>query len=180
MTLSEVQNDPFPKDLGEHVLHHHLQTPSHAQLCPLPENEQLSGRRLSGEQPRYIIVAMDFREGSKKAFDWTMQHLAHPGDSLLLLHAHKDPASEGLLLAAEQHFEKFVKEAREKYMIKAQVILKAGEPREVLCAEVTLRNPIALVVGSRGLSPLKRSLHGSVSDHCARQADCPVVIVRDR
>jgi nucleotide-binding universal stress UspA family protein len=36
-----------------------------------------------------------------------------------------------------------------------------------------------IVLGSRGLSPLKRALMGSVSDAVVRHAHCPVMVVRD-
>ena len=35
-----------------------------------------------------------------------------------------------------------------------------------------------IVVGSRGRSPLKRTLMGSVSDSVVRHAHCPVLVVR--
>ena len=35
-----------------------------------------------------------------------------------------------------------------------------------------------IVVGSRGLGPLRRALMGSVSDSVVRHAHCPVLVVR--
>jgi nucleotide-binding universal stress UspA family protein len=35
-----------------------------------------------------------------------------------------------------------------------------------------------IVVGSRGLGPLRRALMGSVSDSVVRHARCPVLVVR--
>jgi nucleotide-binding universal stress UspA family protein len=35
-----------------------------------------------------------------------------------------------------------------------------------------------IVMGSRGLGPLKRALMGSVSDSVVRHAHCPVLVVR--
>ncbi|HSK84466.1 MAG TPA: universal stress protein, partial [Rubrobacter sp.] len=35
-----------------------------------------------------------------------------------------------------------------------------------------------IVLGSRGLGPLKRALMGSVSDSVVRHAHCPVLVVR--
>ena len=36
-----------------------------------------------------------------------------------------------------------------------------------------------IVLGSRGLGPLRRALMGSVSDSVVRHAHCPVLIVRE-
>jgi nucleotide-binding universal stress UspA family protein len=35
-----------------------------------------------------------------------------------------------------------------------------------------------IVIGSRGLGPLRRALMGSVSDSVVRHAHCPVLVVR--
>jgi nucleotide-binding universal stress UspA family protein len=35
-----------------------------------------------------------------------------------------------------------------------------------------------IVMGSRGLGPLKRALMGSVSDSVVRHASCPILVVR--
>jgi nucleotide-binding universal stress UspA family protein len=50
----------------------------------------------------------------------------------------------------------------------AQVLLKAAEGAELL------------VVGSRGHGGFAGALLGSVSQHCAHLAPCPIVIVRNR
>jgi len=152
----------------------------HSPMFSLPENEALSGRRLSQDKPRYIVVGVDCREGSIKAFEWTVKHLAAPGDTVLLLYVFRQPASEGLELAVEQVMGKMAAEAQQKYMVHCEIVCKPGDAKEVLCSEVTRRDAVALVVGSRGLPPMKRALLGSVSDYCARTADCPVVVVRDK
>jgi nucleotide-binding universal stress UspA family protein len=36
-----------------------------------------------------------------------------------------------------------------------------------------------IVLGSRGLGPLRRALMGSVSDSVIRHAHCPVMVVRE-
>jgi nucleotide-binding universal stress UspA family protein len=57
-------------------------------------------------------------------------------------------------------------------------VVAEGDPTEVLihaAAEADL-----LVLGSRGRSPFKGLLLGSVTQGCAAAAACPVVIVKDR
>lgn len=60
----------------------------------------------------------------------------------------------------------------------AQTHLRTGRPDEEI---VTLAEEIGaglIVIGSRGLGGIRRTLVGSVSDSVARHAHCPVLIVR--
>jgi nucleotide-binding universal stress UspA family protein len=51
-----------------------------------------------------------------------------------------------------------------------------GHPSKVLLEETS--GDDLLVVGSRGRSAFEELIFGSTSDHCARHAPCPVVVVR--
>jgi len=56
--------------------------------------------------------------------------------------------------------------------------LRIGRPdKEVIRLGEELRAHL-VVVGSRGLSPIRRALMGSVSDSVVRHAHCPVMVVR--
>ena len=45
---------------------------------------------------RQIIVAVDCRDGSHRAFDWALKHVAKPGDHIILLNVRQTPnAGEG-------------------------------------------------------------------------------------
>jgi nucleotide-binding universal stress UspA family protein len=62
----------------------------------------------------------------------------------------------------------------EREHVTAKVV--PGHPSKVLLEE-TGENDL-LVVGSRGRSGFEELVFGSTSDHCARHAPCPVVVVR--
>ncbi|KAL8241341.1 hypothetical protein R6Q59_014696 [Mikania micrantha] len=66
----------------------------------------------------------------------------------------------------------------EQNMIKADMMVIRGNPKEMIVDAVEDMNPDLLVVGSRGLGQIKRAFLGSVSDYCAHHAKCPVLIVR--
>ncbi|KAJ4767830.1 Adenine nucleotide alpha hydrolases-like superfamily protein [Rhynchospora pubera] len=62
--------------------------------------------------------------------------------------------------------------------VRAETALVEGDAKEMLCQTAEQMNADVLVVGSRGLGALKRAFLGSVSDHCAHHASCPVLIVK--
>jgi nucleotide-binding universal stress UspA family protein len=55
-----------------------------------------------------------------------------------------------------------------------------GHPAEILVALALADDAVLLVVGSRGHGAFSGMLLGSVSEHCAAAASCPVVVVRHR
>ena len=82
------------------------------------------------------------------------------------------------------------KEARTKLDEQLQQVGESGE--EVAGVHARLGRPDAeivgladelgaglIVLGSRGLGPLRRALMGSVSDSVVRHAHCPVLVVRE-
>jgi nucleotide-binding universal stress UspA family protein len=55
-----------------------------------------------------------------------------------------------------------------------------GRPEHALVAGARRLQADLVVVGHRGLGPVKRRLLGSVSEHCASHAPCSVLVVRAR
>ncbi|MFS7956970.1 putative universal stress protein A family [Helianthus anomalus] len=66
----------------------------------------------------------------------------------------------------------------EQHMIKAEMMVISGNPKEMIVDASEDNNADLLVVGSRGLGQIKRAFLGSVSDYCVHHAKCPVLIVR--
>jgi nucleotide-binding universal stress UspA family protein len=61
----------------------------------------------------------------------------------------------------------------------AETHLKSGEPdKEILRMAEDLGAGL-IVIGSRGLGAVSRTLMGSVSESVVRHAHCPVFVVRD-
>lgn len=53
-----------------------------------------------------------------------------------------------------------------------------GAPAEELCRLARAEHYDMIVLGNRGLNPIKEFLMGSVSDRCLHLAPCPVLIVK--
>lgn len=56
--------------------------------------------------------------------------------------------------------------------------VQVGEPAEEIVDYARLEQVDMIIMGSRGLSPIKEILLGSVSDKVLHTAPCPVLIVR--
>lgn len=56
--------------------------------------------------------------------------------------------------------------------------VERGDARYVICDAVEKLGCYMLVIGSHGYGAIKRTFLGSVSDYCAHNANCPVLIVK--
>ncbi|XP_010243048.1 PREDICTED: universal stress protein A-like protein [Nelumbo nucifera] len=136
---------------------------------------------------------------SRGAFEWTLQKIVRSnisGFKLLFLHV-QVPDEDGFddmdsIYASPEDFqamkhrdktrglhllEYFVKKCHE-IGVPCQAWIKKGDPKEVICHEVRRVGPDMLVVGSRGLGPFQKVFVGTVSEFCAKHAECPVVTIK--
>lgn len=61
-----------------------------------------------------------------------------------------------------------------------RVVVRFGEPAEVIADEALECGAGLIVIGTRGRSGLARAVHGSVAERVVRAADVPVTVVRSR
>ncbi|KAK7276188.1 hypothetical protein RIF29_17323 [Crotalaria pallida] len=153
---------------------------------------------------RTIGVAMDFSATSKLALRWAVDNLINTGDQIILINVQPTKADHtrkelfedtgSPLVPLEElkeiNFTKQYGIARDSEVIdildtvsktkRAKVVAKVywGDPREKLCSAVEALHLDSLVIGSRGLGPLKSVLLGSVSKHVVSNASCPVTVVK--
>jgi len=55
-----------------------------------------------------------------------------------------------------------------------------GKPGEVICKIAEEEGAVMIVVGTRGMGKVRRTILGSVSDYLVNHAHCPVIVCRTR
>ncbi|ONI04300.1 hypothetical protein PRUPE_6G314600 [Prunus persica] len=153
------------------------------------------------ESERRILVAVDEGEESMHALSWCLKNVVSQNskDTLILLYAKPPRAVYTALDGTGYLFSSDILAAMEKYgaEVAACVIEKAkkmckdlqqdvkvetrvenGDPRDVICQMAEQLGADVLVMGSHGYGLIKRAFLGSVSNHCAQNVKCPVLIVK--
>lgn len=124
--------------------------------------------------PRRVLCAVDFSAASRGAFAVALR-LAGVGGEITLFHAHVGSARPP---AIEQRMRAWIREVPSLGTNAVAVAMSAGAPAEAIIAHARQGGFDLVVVGSHGRSGAKRLLLGSVAESVAREAPCPVLVVR--
>ncbi|EES00637.1 hypothetical protein BDA96_03G152300 [Sorghum bicolor] len=149
---------------------------------------------------RRIMVAVDEGEESLHALNWCLANVVSPagGDTLVLVHARRprpvyaamDSAgymmTSDVLASVERHANAISAAAVDKAKrvcaghphVKVETMVESGDPRDVICDAADKMAADLLVMGSHGYGFIQRAFLGSVSNHCAQNCKCPVLIVK--
>ncbi|GJP40310.1 hypothetical protein CLOM_g24590 [Closterium sp. NIES-68] len=156
---------------------------------------------MSTQRSVKVAVAVDGSENSMHALREAVRLFAASAKEIHIMHAHKPPnefRTDSLFswsewyqrmeherhAKAQQLLERctqVVKEEGRKRGLGEGVAVSGvdlkGDPRDVLASHVQSVGADLIVMGTRGMSMLKRMALGSVSTHCVHHAPCPVLIV---
>jgi nucleotide-binding universal stress UspA family protein len=134
-----------------------------------------------------IVVGVDGSQGSRMALRWAVAEAHRSGGAVEAVTAWYWEGADGAMLAVtnpreqKQHADRIsaaqvdavIAEFGSGTPIAREVV--EGVPVRVLIE--ASQHARMLVLGSHGHSRLHHAVLGSVSDECARQARCPVVII---
>ncbi|KAM7542025.1 hypothetical protein Aperf_G00000006402 [Anoplocephala perfoliata] len=147
---------------------------------------------------RRILIPVDATESSNRALEWYIKNFVKEDDGLLLVHV-VEPVNTGInynlaskpsLLTDDfnRHIQQLVDEGKElgkRYLhkckdagIRARFILHIGaKPGEHISHLAKEQQINLIVMGSRGIGRIRRTLIGSVSDYVLHHAGIPVVVI---
>jgi len=146
--------------------------------------------------PTKIILATDASEDAQKAAQIATDIANNSGSELHVLHVgntkdfHIAPGAEQTFAPrsgsygeirenAEKTLDEAVRQVEETGGTVAQAHLRMGDPDDEILRFCEKQGDVGLLVmGSRGLGPIKRRLMGSVSESVVRHAHCPVLVAR--
>ncbi|KAK0068730.1 universal stress protein YxiE-like isoform X1 [Biomphalaria pfeifferi] len=143
---------------------------------------------------RTVIIGIDHSVYSEQAFDFYIEHAMLKGDKIVLVHVSEytslvqapalltDPVVVSDLIKEEemkvkQLVDKY-SEKMKKHHLGGKVKQMAGKSGEAIIAAAKEEEAGLIVVGTRGMSKLRRTFVGSVSDYVLHHSDVPVLICR--
>ena len=137
-----------------------------------------------------VLVAVDGSEHSNKAVRYACAIGPRLGAEVVLLHVvpmvvsatpYHDTVSDQPFLSLQKVGEDILERAKRlANQCGCEVIdmISHGDPAARIIDIATERGTSLIIIGSRGVSGIKRLFTGSISDKVSKSASCPVMIVR--
>jgi len=139
-------------------------------------------------QVKTILVAVDGSEHSEKAVRYACAMGPPLEADVILLHVvpmlvsatpYHDTVSDQPFMALQKVGEDILAKAKEiAGNCPVTDMIDHGDPAQRIMEIAEEKNVDLIVMGSRGVSGIKRLFVGSISDKVSNQAPCPVMIVR--
>jgi nucleotide-binding universal stress UspA family protein len=143
----------------------------------------------TSERGHRLVVGVDGSPASLEALEWAAGLAGSTGASVEVLATWSWPSGYGASLVVPAGYdpaadaEVMVTNAVERVRVRHPEVefvpvIVEGRPAPVLVE--ASKGADLLALGSRGHSEVAGMLLGSVSDHCAAHAHCPVLVIGDR
>jgi nucleotide-binding universal stress UspA family protein len=135
-----------------------------------------------------VLVALDGSEIAERVIE-TLNDLVFSGDTkVILCHVFPTPESKMQLSTdnahressnlPDFHIEKLLLNYKEKLRFKSELELVTGDPAEEIIRLANIYKADLIIIGSRGLTGMKRIVLGSVSTQVVEEANCSVFVVK--
>jgi nucleotide-binding universal stress UspA family protein len=138
-----------------------------------------------------IVVGMDESPDAALALRWAVEESRLRAAELIVLHAWEWPYPGHLGVVADEALDelgfdgashrvlaKIVEDALEGVVVDVPLAQRTIEGAPVKALVEASADADLLVVGARGRGGVERLVLGSVSEHCAHRAHCPVLVMR--
>jgi len=124
-----------------------------------------------------VVVGFDFSTGSAYAVDLAIDVANRWQSDIRLVYVKEKNEDEGPIRAEIERRNAGV--AHLLKGIKLEYVLREGKPADELCAQAREDNAELLIVGTHGMSGMKKSLLGRNSYKTIEQSPVPVLIIRE-
>ncbi|BFZ09066.1 hypothetical protein BsWGS_12105 [Bradybaena similaris] len=146
---------------------------------------------------RVDLIAVDGSTQAHNAFNWYLENLYRPGDSVVLVHCAEYNVHIGLpgkaadvdqICAAVKKrndeignmTDDFMNVLRAKHIPSKLLIVHEDKPGEAIVKAAEQEHAGTVTLGTRGLGTMRRTILGSVSEYVVHHASCPVTVVRQQ
>ncbi len=137
-----------------------------------------------------VLVALDGSDISKQVIQ-TLQELLLPSNSkVVFCHVFPPPESEMQLVADRPHsesatlpyvqVEKQLQSYQAQLKVDSELELVNGDTAEEIIRLANIYKADLIVIGTRGLTGMKRIIEGSVSSQVLEDAQCSVLVVKPK
>lgn len=160
--------------------------------------EQQVENSAEGSSPkRNILIAMDGSKHSEHAFEWFVEHIYNKDtDNVILAHSAEievklptaalmgSPATKHAMFQEHEEQVKKVFRSIENIANKHNVphklerLNKPEKPGEAIIKAAEQQDVHLIIVGSRGMGTIRRTIMGSVSDYIMHHSHVPVVVCK--
>lgn len=135
-----------------------------------------------------IVVALDASELSERVIQTLHELQLQPATKILLAHVISPPESNLEIVAdrphtdtevvSYRHIEKQLQSYQANLPGQSELEIVTGDPAEEIIRLANIYHADLIIIGSRGLTGVKRILQGSVSSQVVEDASCSVLVVK--
>jgi nucleotide-binding universal stress UspA family protein len=135
-----------------------------------------------------VLVALDGSEIAERVIQTLSDLVFSPDTKVILCHVFPTPESEMELPADRPHpesptlpyfqIEKQLQSYKENLSVNCELEMVTGEPADEIIRLANIYKTDLILIGSRGLTGMKRIVLGSVSSQVVEEANCSVLVVK--